>query len=284
MSTENSARNGPPPIYIVSGGAGASGEQLVHTVLAQFPENHVPVNTVSSVRYRAQLEDVVEQARQSGGAIVHTLVDGSLRRELVELAREKDVPAFDLVDPLLNWLTEKLGREPLGQPGLYRRLRQDYYERVAAIEYTLAHDDGKNPAGWHQAQIVLTGVSRTGKTPLSIYLSVLGWKVANVPLVPGLPPPAELFELDPRRVIGLTIEPGQLIHHRRQRQRRLGTGENSSYVDADAVYEELRAAKRIMRQAGFSLIDVTDKPIESSAEEVIRLITKVETEGSQDRP
>ena len=134
--------------------------------------------------------------------------------------------------------------------------------------------DGQNPDGWSEAEIVLVGVSRVGKTPLSMYLTVLGWRVANVPLVPNLDPSPELFRLDPRRVIGLTMEPGQLVFHRQQRRRRLGATGLEAYTDPVAIYEELEAARKIFRRHGFSVIDVTDKPIEASANQVIDLITR----------
>src|SRR5512139_2489025 len=211
-----------PPIYVVSGGVGASGEQLVQTVLAQFPDNRVPVITVGNVRQATRIKRVIAQAKQSGGIIVHTLVDDRLRRTLIDLARQEDVAAIDLMGPLLSRLEGVLKRKALGQPGLYRQFHLAYFERVSAIEFTMAHDDGQHPAGWPQADITLTGVSRAGKTPLSMYLAVLGWKVANVPLVPEVPPPPELFELDRQRVIGLTIRPDQLIVFREQRYARLG--------------------------------------------------------------
>ncbi|HEX7975733.1 MAG TPA: pyruvate, water dikinase regulatory protein, partial [Anaerolineales bacterium] len=217
----------PPPVYVVSGGVGASGEQLVHTVLAQFPDNEMPVITVGNVRRVEQIESVVAQAKSSGGTIAHTLVDVSLRQALIDLAQAQGVVAIDLMGPLLSRVAAVLNREPLGHPGLYRQLHKDYFDRVAAIEYSMAHDDGKDPSAWPQAEILLVGVSRAGKTPLSLYLSVLGWKVANLPLVPNVSPPPELFQLDPKGVVGLTIEPGQLILHRQQRQMRLGAPGNS---------------------------------------------------------
>jgi regulator of PEP synthase PpsR (kinase-PPPase family) len=264
----------PPPIYIVSGGAGTSGEQLVHTVLAQFPESRVQVITVGHVLQLEQIENVVAQAYATGGTVVHTLVDGHLRDYLVQLAQERGVVAIDLMGPLMSRLAELLGQEPAGHPGLYRQLRQDYFERVACIDFAMAHDDGRHPAGWSLADMVLVGPSRVGKTPLSMYLSVLGWKVANVPLVMELAPPAELFQLDSRRVIGLSIEPGQLLGHRQQRQRRLGAPGPTAYTDPVAIYEEMEAARRVFKQGGFSTIDVTDKPIEASADEIIALITR----------
>lgn len=246
----------------------------MHTVLAQFPDSRVPVITIGNVRQAEQIAQAVEEARSKGGTIVYTLVDRELNEVLVEMAAAAGVTAIDLMGPLLSHLAQVLGREPLGQPGLYRQLHKDYFDRVAAIEYTMAHDDGKDPAAWDRAEILLVGVSRTGKTPISLYLSVLGWKVANLPLVPGVSPPEELFRLDPRRVIGLTIEPGQLLLHRQQRQRRLGATIHSPYVDPETVFEELEEARRFFRKHGFAVIDVTDRPIESSADEVIRRISR----------
>jgi regulator of PEP synthase PpsR (kinase-PPPase family) len=263
-----------PPVYLVSGGTGASGEQLVHTVLAQFPDREVPVVTISRVRHVDQVENVVTRARTSGGIIVHTMVDNQLRHTLDHMAQDQGVACIDLMGDLLSQLTKVLGQEPIGRPGLYRQLHHAYFERVGAIEFTMAHDDGKNPDGWPLAEIVLVGVSRVGKTPLSMYLSVLGWKVANIPLVTGVPPPSALSQLDRRRVIGLSIEPGQLVIHRQQRQRRLGAPGPSAYTDPAAIYEELRIARRVFQQGRFTIVDVTDKPIETTADEIVERVTR----------
>ena len=264
-----------PMIVIVSGGSGASGEQLVQTVLAQFPDSHVRVKTISHVVNVAQVEEVVAEAVNEQAIIVHTMVVGDLRHAMSGQAAAQGVLSIDLMGELTEELTRQLGQAALENPGLYRRLRRAYYDRVAAIEFPMAHDDGKHPEGWHLADIVLTGVSRVGKTPLTMYLSVLGWKVANVPLVPQMPPPQVLFELDRRRVIGLNIEPGQLLLHRQQRQQRLGLPPNQSdYDDPAAIFEEVEAARRVFRRGGFSTIQITDKAIETTAEEIISLITR----------
>ena len=263
-----------PPIYVVSGGTGASGEQVVYTVLAQFPDAQVPVVTVPHVHHDAQIEDVVAQAADAGGTIVHTMVEGGLRASLDRLAGERGLRSIDLMGALLDHLTALLGRAPLGHPGLYRRLNQAYFDRVAAIDYSMAHDDGKHPDGWADAEIVLVGVSRVGKTPLSMYLSVQGWKVANVPLIAEIDPPAALQHLDPHRVIGLTMDPVRLLFHRRERQRRMGAPGLGRYTDPEAIVEEVAEARRFCRRRGFSVLDVTDKPIESSANEVTDLITR----------
>jgi [pyruvate, water dikinase]-phosphate phosphotransferase / [pyruvate, water dikinase] kinase len=262
----------PPPLYVVSGGVGASGEQLVQTVLAQFPDHHMPVITVGNVRQVTQLKRVIAQVKQTGGTIAHTLVDDRLRATLIDLAHAEDVVAIDLMGQLLSRLESVLQRKALGQPGLYRQFHSAYYERVSAIEFAMAHDDGQHPTGWPQADIILTGVSRSGKTPLSMYLAVLGWKVANIPLVPEVPPPPEMFKLDRQRVIGLTIRPDQLIIFREQRYRQLGVPVPMDYVNPRRLGEEIQAALRVFKRGHFTVIDVTDKPIETSADEIIKLI------------
>jgi hypothetical protein len=260
-------------IYVVSGGSGASAEQLVYTVLAQFPENSVQVTKITNVRFESQITEAVKAANVEGATLVHTLVDSELRRFLIAQAKSQAVKAIDLMGELLDHLALTLEVAPLGQPGLYRKLNKAYFDRVAAIEYTLAHDDGQRPETWTQAEILLLGVSRSGKTPLSLYLSVLGWKVANLPLVPGLELPPELFQVKREKVLGLKIEPGQLLAFRQQRQQRLGVAGASEYTNPERIYAELEYARSIYQRGGFRTIDVTDKPIESAADEIIRMIS-----------
>jgi len=263
-----------PPIFIVSGGKGSSGEQLVRTVLAQFPEKTIPIIVVPQVRQPDQIQDVVDRAVTSGGTIVHTLVDSTLRGTLTNLAREKNITAIDLMGSLLLRLSSVLEQPPLGQPGLYRELREDYFKRIEAIEFTVDHDDGRRPHELRLAEIVLIGVSRVGKTPLSMYLSTRGWKVANVPLIKEVPVPPELFAIDNRRVVGLLVEPDQLMSYRQHRQQRLGVGSKSAYADIEALATEVDFARQIFRRGQFATVDVTDKSIEESAEEVIARITR----------
>jgi regulator of PEP synthase PpsR (kinase-PPPase family) len=260
-------------ILIASGGAGTSGEQLVHTVLAQFPNSRVQVLTVPHLRSEEQLAQIVEQAAGAGATLVHTLVDSQARSFLVNQAASREVAAIDLMGPLFERLESVLGEQPLGEPGLYRLLNKAYFDRVEAMEFSMTHDDGRHPDGWPQAEVVLVGASRVGKTPLSLYLSVLGWKVANIPIVPELDPPEGLYRLDTRRVIGLSIAPAQLLAFRQELQKRLGVTGSGDYTDPQRIFEELQAVELICKRAGISLLDVTDKPIETSADEVIRLIT-----------
>ncbi|MEN8150805.1 MAG: pyruvate, water dikinase regulatory protein [Planctomycetota bacterium] len=263
-----------PPVYVVSGSVGASGRQVVSSVLAQFPGCLVPVEIVAHVRQPDQVRAVVDKAAASGGIIVLTMVDEELGKEIAARAAGAGVRTIDLMGDLLGWLAHATGREPAGRPGLYRELEKDYFERIVAIEYSMTHDDGRSPAGWPAAEIVLVGVSRAGKTPLTMYLAVLGWRVANVPLVPGIPLPKELDRVDRRRILALDIEPDRLSVHRGHRQRELGVTGRMDYSDEDAVWQEVDAARQEIRRRGYGRIDVTDKPVETLADEVIRTITR----------
>ncbi len=259
-------------ILIVSGGTGASARQLVRTVLAQFPNADVQVEIAPLVRTSAQLADVVAQATASGALIVHTLVDVTLRRALVTLAHEHHLVEIDLMGQAVDQFARHLGQMPLGQPGLYRKQNEEDFKRIEAIEFAVAHDDGKRAHELAHAEIVLAGVSRVGKTPLSMYLATLGWKTANVPLIKDIPPPAELFQIDPRRVVGLTIEAGQLVIFRQRRARRMGMISLPTYSEAAASGEELEYARTVLRRGQFRMIDMTDKPIEETAQEVLNLV------------
>ncbi len=263
-----------PPIYILSGGSGASGEQIVQTVLAQFPQVQVPVVSVTNISRKDQVDAAVAAAQENKGFIVHTMVNTDLNRCVVKSAHESGVLQVDLMNTLIEKITEVTGERAIGHPGLYRKLRKAYFERVEAIEYTMAHDDSKDPDGWGQAEIILIGVSRVGKTPLSLYLSVLGWRVANAALIPGIEPHVSLFKQDKRRLIGLTMQPGQLVIHRQQRQSRLGSMRISDYTNPEAIHEEVAHFYDLMKQEGITVIDVTDKAIESSADEVMEIITR----------
>ena len=263
-----------PRIYVVSGNIGALGEQTIRAVLPQFQGSRVPVVKMSRVRKAKQVVSVVEQAAQTNGIILHTLVDNDLRLLMNKLATEHGVLAIDLIGQLMEFFIDLFGQKPAGKPGLYRYKNQEYFDRIDAIEYTLDHDDGKNYRSWPEAEIVLTGPSRLGKTPLAIYLSVLGWKVANIPLVPGIAPHPELFSLDRRRVIGLTIDAGELLTFRQHRQDSLGVGNHADYNDPLKLYDELEEARQVCRKGKFKIIDVSNKPIETTAAQVITAVTR----------
>jgi hypothetical protein len=277
MSLEQSItepeRRQAPPIYVLSGGTGATGELLARTVLAQYRDVQAEIIIAPNIHTVAEVEDIVLKAAADGGSIIHTMVNPDLHSVTTELTRAHNVFAVDLAGPIMDYLTERLGQKPIGAPGLYRESNIAYFRRVEAIEFTVAHDDGKRSDNLCAADIVIIGVSRCGKTPLSMYLSMLGWKVANVPIVPGVEPPASLAHCDKRRVVALDIDPQKLMAHRRWRQQHLGVSEGY-YTDRANIVEELREYHHFVYRHGFTMFDVTDKPIETSGEELILLVSK----------
>lgn len=264
----------PAPIYILSGGRGIAGNNLVQSILIQYPENEIPVEIVPHVSEEDQIFDVIMKAKTDGGLIAHTMVNSDLRKVINNLCIEFKVNVIDLMGDLASYLDENLDVEPLKHPGLYRELNYKYFDRIDSIEFTLSHDDGMIPERLKNAEIVLTGVSRAGKTPLSVYLAMYGWKVANVPLVAGIDPPKELFEVDSNRVFGLHIGASQLIAHRKKRLLSWNNHDNESYVDERKVRDEIRKAMFTFDKGTFTVVNVSSKPIESTANEILNIMSK----------
>jgi regulator of PEP synthase PpsR (kinase-PPPase family) len=262
-----------PPIHVFSGGKGLPANSLVESLLVQFPENKIPVKIIPDITNLDNLERALEEVSGSGGVVVHTMVDRNLRNHLIARCAELEIRQFDLTGDLISYLSGLLKKEPLNEPGLFRKMNLEYYDRIEAIEYTIASDDGMNPRSIHDADIVLTGVSRTGKTPLSIYMAMLGWKVANVPLVQGVEPPEDLFLVDPKRVFGLDISTNRLVSHRIKRLSDFGFDYSTSYIEPKEIRSELDFALSIFRKGGFTFIKVTNKPIESVANEIIEILS-----------
>ncbi len=257
------------PIYVLSGGRGIAGNNLVQSILIQYPDNKIPVEIFGSIDSVEMVLELVKKAKNEDALVTHTMVNPDLRRAVNELCGEHEVEVIDLMGDLANYLDRQLDVEPLHHPGLYRKLNQQYFDRIDSIEFTLSRDDGMSPEHLKEAEIVLTGVSRAGKTPLSVYLAMYGWKVANVPLVPGVPPPEELFQIDSNRVFGLHINTGQLIAHRVKRMQGWNDYRNDNYIDQRLVREEIRNAMFVFDRGGFTVINVSNKPIESTANEIL---------------
>ncbi len=267
-------QKGMPPIYIVSGGKGIAGHTIVETMLIQYPDNKIPIIMEPEVLTSEQVEEITNKAVASKGAIVHTMVDHIMRQELKEACDMKNISHFDLVGGLFDYLDNTLDIRPVDQPGLFRLRNIEYFRRVRAIEFTMAHDDGRNYNKIENADIVLCGVSRTGKTPLSIYLAMFGWKVANVPIIPGLEPPESLFKVDPKRVFGLNISTIPLVAQRKSRVTRFNMPEDSDYINRRKVRAELDYAMSLFNKGGFTVLNVSNKPIEYSANMIITLLTE----------
>ena len=268
----NKEKSTAKPIYVVSGGKGLAGNNMVHSLLIQYPNNDVPVIIVPDQHNEKQLIDLVAKVKLHGGLITHTMVNRRLRDFLIDLCEANGVKHIDFMGKLADYLDETLDIPSLQSPGLYREINQEYFDRIDAIEFTLNHDDGLSPTKLRNAEIILTGVSRSGKTPLSVYLAMYGWKVANIPLVYGIDPPKELFEVDPRRVFGLSISSGQLISHRIKRLISINNTDNTNYVDERKVMQEIRNANFIFEKGGFTILNVSNKPVETTANEILNMM------------
>ncbi len=261
-------------IYIASCGEGINAYHLVQSALVQFPNHDITVVKVPHIRSEIQVDDIMEKARDTESMIVHTIVNKELRKYISRKGVEQGIVTIDLMGPVLSKAQTFLESEPIEQPGLYREIQNVDLDQVSAIEFALAQDDGVNPDNLTEAEIILVGLSRAGKTPLAMYLAVLGWKTANVPLVIGVPMPEVLSNVDRRRIIALNINVEQLMAHRRLRQESLGTSDITNYSSRDDVEREILEARKYYISHGFSMIDVSNKPIETSAEEIIEMITR----------
>jgi len=241
---------------------------MLQAALAQFPDAPVDIRMVGSVRSPAQVEAIAEEAAATGAVIAYTLVLEELRQHMRECATRLEVRAIDLLDPLLAYLQDALGRPPVGHPGL---LETESLERAEAMIFAVKHDDGQRPQDLSQAEIVLVGASRTSKTPISVYLSYHGWRVANVPITLHASPPRELFALDRRRVIGLTIEAPRLQMLRRARVRQIGV-QLPGYTDLNVIRQELMHALELCYENDWRVVDVTNRSVEEAAAEIVSLI------------
>jgi regulator of PEP synthase PpsR (kinase-PPPase family) len=258
-------------VYVVSDATGATARRVVEAALAQFAAAHVIVEQVPGVHDVAAVKQLVKQAAKVGATIVHTLVIPELRQAMLTEGRRRHVVTIDLMGPLLSRLSEILELSPLARPGLQRQLDESYFERIGAIDFAVRHDDGRNPDDLPQADLVLVGVSRTSKTPISIFLAYRGWRVANVPLIANLEPPPALFRVERRRIIALSIQIERLILLRQVRANRMARGVTLDYASRAHVQQELDWADLILRRERWPVVDVTNKSIEECAAELIDL-------------
>lgn len=260
-----------PIIIAISDSTGETAQAAGEAALAQFGHYDASaVRTAANVRTVEALDEVLKEAAQVGAMVVYTLVEKELRDVIKDMAQAHGVRALDLIGGMIRGLAQHLGRTPLSVAGLSHELDEDYFRRVAAVEFTVNHDDGKNPQNLTQAEIVIVGISRASKTPLSNYIAHRGFRVANVPIVLGLPLPPELDEVNPERVFGLTIDPVVLMKIRQARMESLGMGPDSDYGDLRQIRREVNNAKRVFQQhPEWLVIDMSRKAVEEAASNII---------------
>jgi regulator of PEP synthase PpsR (kinase-PPPase family) len=258
-------------LHLLSDSTGETLEVIATACLAQFEGVEVRRHLWPMVRSEGHLDRVLDDVERRPGLVLYTLVNNTLRRELEQKTRRRGIHAVAALDPVAHALSVVLGREAAGRPGCQHALDAAYFARVDAIQFTIAHDDGIGSENWEEADIVLAGVSRTSKTPTSIYLANRGYKVANIPLVPEAPPPPSLFSLDHPLVVGLTTNPDRLVQIRRNRLLALNQAPETDYVDIEAVNAELAFARRLFADNDWPVIDVTRRSIEETAFAIVKL-------------
>jgi len=261
-------------IYVISGGKGVASDAVAQAVIAQFPDTKISIRLFPDIINEELLNEALYQSKQQNAIVLHSFVDKKLRDNAQKYCFKEHIRNIDVFGGLTDHLSAVLDVEPLSVPGLYRKLHQEYFDRMDALEYTLSVDDGVTPEYLNKADIILAGVSRSGKTPLSLYLAMRGWKVSNIPLVHGITPPDELFAVDKSRVFGLVINLNNLIAQRHRRLEKMGNFESENYVETRKVAEELEFARRIYDKGGFTEINITNKPIETTANEIIGFINE----------
>lgn len=269
-------------IFVVSDSTGETAERVVRAALLQFPSQRVRVRLFTRVRDKEAIQDCLQKARESQAMVVFTIVRPELREAFHEIARQNSVEAVDVIGSLIHKVGGFLEAVPMNIPSSDLPLSDEYFRRVEAIEFAVKSDDGKEPRNLRKADLVLTGVSRTSKTPLSTYLAGRGLKVANVPLVLGVEPPPELHEVPGHKVIALTIDPDLLMDIRRKRLEQLGMPVDTSYGMRDHVKAELDYAHAIFRRhPDWVIINVTNRAIEETSTVILEYVKELEERRAQ---
>lgn len=260
-----------PGFFIVSDSLGETAEMVVRAAASQFNSGTMEIRRIPNISETDTIDEIIRQAAANHFLIAYTLVIEELARHMRAEAEKHGVLCIDILGPVIGALAEVSQIEPKREPGLLRKVDEMYYRRIEAVEFAVRYDDGKDPRGIELADIVLIGVSRTSKTPLSMYLANKRIKVANVPLVPEVQPPEELFTAHKAKVIGLTIELEQLNHIRTERLKTLGLKGQANYANPDRILEELEFADKIMKRIGCPVIGVTNRAVEETASKIMEI-------------
>jgi len=261
-------------VIIISDGTGETATSLARAALTQFKDRQAFFTRYKNVRNREQIDSIIQEAMINHDLLVYTIVSPELREYISEQTRSKHLRALDILGPILTSFSNYFEQEPQHIPGLLHTVNEEYFNRVAAMEFTLNHDDGRNIESLHLADVILVGVSRTSKTPLSVYLSQHGIKVVNIPMINGTNLPEELFKLDQRKIFALTINSDELSKIRTQRLSTLGAGKHQGdYAEMSKIHEEIEWANNIFKEnKRWPVFNVTGKAIEETAAEIMKLL------------
>ncbi|KUO51444.1 MAG: phosphoenolpyruvate synthase regulatory protein [Desulfitibacter sp. BRH_c19] len=259
-----------PKVFVVSDSLGETAEIVAKAVASQFNLSDIEIRRFPYVNNKQQVKEIIAQSEGYNCLIAYTLVIPELKEYLEELVNEMGLGAVDILSPMLTSMEKLLKRPPKLEPGLLRKLDEQYFKRVEAIEFAVKYDDGKDPKGLIAADIVLVGVSRTSKTPLSMYLAHKRIKCANVPLVPEVSPPEELYKVT-NKVVGLIIDPNHLYEIRKERLKSLGLTSNANYAAVERIIKELEYSDTVMKKIGCPVINVTNKAVEETAGTIMEI-------------
>ncbi|MCS7232968.1 MAG: kinase/pyrophosphorylase [Synergistetes bacterium] len=257
-------------IFILSDSTGETAELVCKAALSQFEGTDYDIERFPHIQTEDKVDEVINRAfDEETSLVIYTLASPELRAYLANRAKERGIIEVDILGPLIEAFERVSGAKASGKPGLLRRMDEAYFRRIRAIEFAVKCDDGRYLPGIKNADVVIIGVSRSSKTPVSMYLAYRGIFAANVPLVPEITIPKELLEVERRRIVGLTIEPEKLVHIRQERLRLMGLAPDVNYVKLERVIEELEYAESVMRRLGVPIINVTNRAIEETAHEII---------------
>lgn len=260
----------PFHVHLISDSTGETVSSVFRAAIVQFEGLDIKEHHWSLIRSHTQLERVFGEIEALPGVVMYTLVDMEMRTRIRRECQARRIPSIPVLGPVIRELSNFFGIEALSEPGSQHELGQDYFQRVEAIEFALAHDDGQAPHNLDQAEIVVVGPSRTSKSPTCMYLAHRGYKAANVPFVWGCPLPESLFEIKLPTIVGLSIDPKHLIDIRKSRLQSLDENRETSYVQEEAVREEIKEARKLYRKMGWPVIDVSRRSVEETAAMIIQ--------------
>ncbi len=268
-------------LHLVSDATGETLNSVTKAAVAQF-DSGIPIeHTYALVRTTRHLDRVLSQIEDMPGIVIYTLVNYDLRDMLEQRCADLQLPCLSVLDPVIQIIGTYLGSGISHRPGGQHGLTPEYFQRIEALQYTMAHDDGQSTHDLHSADIILLGVSRTSKTPTCIYLANRGLKAANIPVVPNIPLPESLPTLSKPLIVGLTTNPDRLIQVRRNRLLSLNENDETTYTDMDLVAEEVRYARRLYAQNNWPVIDVTRRSIEETAAAILNLLSNREMDKAK---
>ena len=257
-------------IHLVSDSTGETVHQVARAALAQFPDVQIFEHIWTLVRTPAHVETIASALKRNPGILLYSVVDPEIRKSIEKLCSDNTIPSLSVLDPLMDMLSSVLGYRQNTRPGSQHKLDKAYFDRMAAVEFAVNHDDGLNMDRLKDAQILLVGVSRTSKTPTSMYLANRGYKAANYALMPQVPFPQHYLDGLNLFVVGLTNDPKRLSQIRRTRQAAMMDKTNDSYADIEQITEEVRNARRLFNDNGWPVIDVTRRSVEETAAGILQ--------------